>query len=133
MTLDQLLEIHDRAGLSTYEQETIISFINQRRGDFGVKALPEIMPPVSCGWISRRTKQRSQEQADENSWNYYKQKIQEWITLIELHEASLTRGEKLKRFMGKHKWWLGGTCAVIASITSTVIASWILSLWTWAN
>ncbi|EIO4939182.1 nuclease, partial [Salmonella enterica] len=26
------------------------------------------MPPVSCGWISRRTKQRSQEQADENSW-----------------------------------------------------------------
>ncbi|EAX0340321.1 nuclease, partial [Salmonella enterica] len=26
-----------------------------------------------------------------------------------------------------------GTCAVIASITSTVIASWILSLWTWAN
>ncbi len=33
MTLDQLLEIHDRAGLSTYEQETIISFINQRRDD----------------------------------------------------------------------------------------------------
>lgn len=82
--------------------------------------------------ISRRIKQRSQEQADENSWNYYKQKIQEWITLIELHEASLT-GEKLTHFVGKHKWWLGGTCAVIASITSTVIASWILSLWTWAN
>ncbi|WP_176556755.1 hypothetical protein [Escherichia coli] len=29
MTLDQLLEIHDRAGLSTYEQETIISFIGE--------------------------------------------------------------------------------------------------------
>ncbi|ELR5569678.1 nuclease, partial [Escherichia coli] len=51
------------------------------------------MPPEFCGWISRRIKPLSQEQVDKNSWNYYKQKIQEWITLIELHEASLTRGE----------------------------------------
>lgn len=35
MTLDQLLEIHDRAGLSTYEQETIISFINGVRLENG--------------------------------------------------------------------------------------------------
>ena len=130
MTLDQLIEVRDRAGLNTAEQREIISLLNQHRFDFGVKELSEIMPPEFCGWISRRIKPLSQEQVDKNSWNYYKQKIQEWITLIELHEASLTRGEKLKRFVGKHKWWLGGACGVFASISNDVIAGWTLSLWT---
>lgn len=128
MTLDQLIEIRERVGLNSDEQRAIISLLNQRRFDFGVKELPEITPPVSSGWISRRTKPPSQKQANESSWNYYKQKIQEWITRIELHETSLTRREKLKRFLGKHKWWLGGAGAFIASVSNDVIVSWILSL-----
>ncbi len=54
MTLDQLIEVRDRAGLNTAEQREIISLLNQHRFDFGVKELSEIMPPEFCGWISRR-------------------------------------------------------------------------------
>ena len=62
MTLDQLIEVRDRAGLNTAEQREIISLLNQHRFDFGVKELSEIMPPEFCGWISRRIKPLSQEQ-----------------------------------------------------------------------
>ncbi|EOA8150197.1 hypothetical protein ACLLYI_004791 [Salmonella enterica] len=128
MNLDQLKEISLLSAPSEEEQRAIIQRLNQTRFDFGVKELPEIKSPAHCRWFSRSRPLVPPKKEDENRWNYYKQKIQEWITQIELHEASLTRGEKLKRFVGKHKWWLGGAFAVMASIINDVIADRIISL-----
>lgn len=122
MTLDQLKKIHDDTGIDTDKQISIIYLLNQQRFDFGVKELPEIPPYPSSYWFSRKAKILSQEQLDANSWNYYKQKIQQWIILIELHETSLSLGEKLKRFVGKHKW---------IYFTSTTVITAVVAIWKW--
>ncbi|MCE0828931.1 hypothetical protein LVQ78_23350 [Buttiauxella sp. A2-C2_NF] len=107
MTLAQLKKICARSGLNTQEPWAIVAHLNQQRPDFGIKELPEIKPPVTCGWLSRRITPISQEKAEENSWNHYRAQIQFWITQLETHEASLTKYQKVKRFVGKHKWMFG--------------------------
>lgn len=107
MTMAQLKEICARSGLNTQEQRAIVANLNQQRCDFGIKELPEIKPPATCGLLSRRITPISQEKSDENSWNHYSTQIHLWITLLETHEASLTKYQKVKRFVEKHKWMFG--------------------------
>ena len=126
MTLDKLKEICELTGVSAQEQNVIVNLLNQQRFDFGVKELPEIKPLISCGWISRRIKPLSELQSAENSWDHYKTKIRQWISLIENYEASLTKYQRIKRFVGKHKWILGLVLLIISLATqSTKLVEWI--------
>lgn len=127
MTLAQLKGICSRSDLTADELRKVVELLNQQRTDFGTE-LPEIKPPVACGWLSR-SRPLSQEKISENLCNHYKKQIQHWITIIEFHEASLTRYEKAKRFVGKHKWLYSISAMVIWGIGAIrngydMIAQW---------
>lgn len=127
MTLDKLKEICDLTGVSPQEQNVIVDLLNQQRFEFGVKELPEIKPLISCGWISRSIKPISERQSAENSWEHYKTKIRQWIVQIEKYEASLTKYDRIKRFVGKHKWILGLLPLIISLTThGQKIVEWII-------
>ncbi|EHJ9405388.1 hypothetical protein KB713_004224 [Salmonella enterica] len=114
MNLNQLKEISLLSAPTEEEQRAIIQRLNQTRFDFGVKELPEIMPPAPCGWISRRTPPVPSKKADENRWKYYLEKIHEWIAVLEAREKLLGPAEKIKRFWEKSK--LGSICMVFIAL-----------------
>ncbi|VGA92998.1 Uncharacterised protein [Klebsiella pneumoniae] len=74
-----------------------------------------------------RSRSLQQAQINKNLCNHYKEQIQQWITLIEYYEGSLSKYEKVKRFVGKHKWFFVIATTVIAKsyVAYDVIEGWI--------
>ncbi|HIE8662788.1 TPA: hypothetical protein ACXPX8_005593 [Klebsiella variicola subsp. variicola] len=125
MTLAQLKDIYARNDLTADELRVVVDRLNQQRTKFDTE-LPEIKPPVTGGWLSR-SRSLQQAQINKNLCNHYKEQIQQWITLIEYYEGSLSKYEKVKRFVGKHKWVFVIATTVIAKsyVAYDVIEGWI--------
>ncbi|HBZ3184929.1 TPA: hypothetical protein ACROI3_005671 [Klebsiella pneumoniae] len=125
MTLAQLKDIYARNDLTADELRVVVDRLNQQRTKFDTE-LPEIKPPVTGGWLPR-SRSLQQTQINKNLCNHYKEQIQQWITLIECYERSLSQYEKVKRFVGKHKWFFVIATTVIAKSYGAfgVIEGWI--------
>lgn len=129
MILAQLKGICSRSDITVDELRIVVECLNQQRINFGTE-LHEIKPPAPCGWLPR-SRPLSQEIISESLCKHYKEQIQQWITLIELHEASLTWGEKLKRFVGKHKWLYSISAMVIGGIGTILNGCDMIAQWFW--